>query len=219
MRTLCVAGGFPFIRGVLLSSCRHSTSAATSTDASPSSSLPTAGATDQDAKARSAAARAEVIDGILQRDKEIFTLKRQHELSLLRIEQHQNRILKDQEDRGIYYEQNCNVHTFDTISVGLYSQRNTWYHTAMVQRLRETKIGLTLLMAASTWVYLYFRYMMNPDMLYVEEPTVFIGSRALVVKEAEEKRREAEERRIFVETMGGALPYITPSQRSQPNGL
>ena len=138
------------------------------------------------------------VDAIMQRDKEIFTLKRQHELSMLRVEQHQGRILKDQEDRGIYYEQNCNVHTFDTISVGLYSQRNTMYHTLMVQRLRELKILLTLGVTGIFWAYLYWRYMLSDEMMYIAEPVVFFGSKAQVINEAKQKREEDEQRKRFM---------------------
>ncbi|KAF5219883.1 hypothetical protein ECC02_007110 [Trypanosoma cruzi] len=124
-----------------------------------------------------AAYRESLIQAILSRDKEIFELKRQHELSMLRVEQNQRRILKDQEDRGLYYEQNCNVHTFDTISVGLYTQRNTLYHTMSVERLRNVKLLLTLLVTLLTCFYLYYRYMINPNWVYVEKPLKIIGSR------------------------------------------
>ncbi|RNF24686.1 uncharacterized protein Tco025E_02366 [Trypanosoma conorhini] len=124
-----------------------------------------------------AAYRERLIQEILSRDKEIFELKRQHELSMLRVEQNQRRVLKDQEDRGMYYEQNCNVHTFDTVSVGLYTQRNTLYHTMSVERLRNVKLLLTLLVTLLTCFYLYYRYMINPDWVYVEKPLKLIGSR------------------------------------------
>lgn len=141
--------------------------------------------------------REALIFALLQRDKEIFTLKRQHELSMLRVEQHQNRILRDQEDRAVYYEQNCNVHTFDTISVGLYSQRNTLYHTLSMERLRQTKIVLMIAATATVWSYLYLRYTNNPNMIYLPEGVVF-GSRSLAVKEVKMKQQEEEERKKSV---------------------
>lgn len=116
---------------------------------------------------------------------------------MLRVEQHQNRILRDQEDRAVYYEQNCNVHTFDTISVGLYSQRNTLYHTLSMERLRQTKIVLMIAATATVWSYLYLRYTNNPNMIYLPEGVVF-GSRSLAVKEVKMKQQEEEERKKSV---------------------
>lgn len=131
--------------------------------------------------------REHLIREILSRDKEIFDLKRQHELSMLRVEQNQRRVLKDQEDRGMYYEQNCNVHTFDTISVGVYTQRNTLYHTMSVERLRNVKLFLTVLVTLLTCLYLYYRYMINPDWVYVEKPLSMLGSRIGALRELQER--------------------------------
>ncbi|ESL07912.1 hypothetical protein TRSC58_04394 [Trypanosoma rangeli SC58] len=140
--------------------------------------------------------RERLIQEILSRDKEIFELKRQHELSMLRVEQNQRRILKDQEDRGMYYEQNCNVHTFDTVSVGLYTQRNTLYHTMSVERLRNVKLLLTLLVTVLTCLYLYYRYMISPDRVYVEKPLKLIGSRVGALNDIRARRSEEEEERM-----------------------
>lgn len=145
------------------------------------------------------AAREALIDAIIQRDKEIFTLKRQHELSMLRVEQNQNRVLKDQQDRGIYYEQNCNVHTFDTISVGLYSQRSTLYHTISTHRLRMFKVAVTVFLTSLVWVYLYFKYMGNPEMMYSEKPIKLLGSKAHVIREMKAKLHEDEENKRYME--------------------
>ncbi|AIN97620.1 hypothetical protein LPMP_201260 [Leishmania panamensis] len=102
---------------------------------------------------------------------------------MLRVEQNQERVLKDQEDRGMYYEQNSNVHTFDTISVGLYSQRSTLYHTMSAERLRNVKVFLMVFSTVLTCVYLYYRYMINPDWAYVERPMNMLGSRVMAVRE------------------------------------
>lgn len=138
-------------------------------------------------------ARDLLIQGILSRDKEIFELKRQHELSMLRVEQHQRRMLKDQEDRGMYYEQNVNVHTFDTISVGLHSQRSTLYHTMSAERLRNFKMFLSVIVTIVSCAYLYYRYMINPAWEYVEEPIKVIGSRVNLVREERWRRMNDEE--------------------------
>ncbi|KPI86460.1 hypothetical protein ABL78_4491 [Leptomonas seymouri] len=135
------------------------------------------------AAAKRQAARDAIIQEIISRDKVIFELKRQHELSMLRVEQSQARVLKDQEDRGMYYEQNSNVHTFDTISVGLYSQRSTLYHTMSAERLRNVKIFLMVFTTLATCVYFYYRYIINPDWAYVEKPMRMIGSRVQAVRE------------------------------------
>ncbi|CBH10600.1 hypothetical protein, conserved [Trypanosoma brucei gambiense DAL972] len=147
---------------------------------------------DED-KDKEAQYRERLIQEILSRDKEIFELKRQHELSMLRVEQNQKRVLKDQEDRGMYYEQNCNVHTFDTVSVGLYTQRNTLYHTMSIERLRNVKLFTTLLVTVLTCFYLYYRYMINNDWVYVEKPMKLLGSRACALSEIREKMGEQQE--------------------------
>eukprot|EP00796_Vickermania_ingenoplastis_P007228 gene7229-5080_t len=140
------------------------------------------------------AIREDLIMEILGRDKEIFELKRQHELSMLRVEQHQKRILKDQEDRGMYYEQNCNVHTFDTVSVGLHSQRTTLYHTMSLERLRNVKIVLSLIVTVLVCWYIYYRYMVNPDFVYVEKPMKMLGSRVQAIREMQWERLSEEEK-------------------------
>nr|CCD15277.1 unnamed protein product [Trypanosoma congolense IL3000] len=134
--------------------------------------------------------RDRLISEILSRDKEIFELKRQHELSMLRVEQNQRRVLKDQEDRGMYYEQNCNVHTFDTVSVGLYTQRNTLYHTMSIERLRNVKLFTTVLVTVLTCFYFYYRYMINDDWVYVQKPMRLLGSRVGALAELREQMEE-----------------------------
>lgn len=135
-----------------------------------------------------------LIEEIISRDKEIFELKRQHELSMLRVEQHQRRLLKDQDDRGIYYEQNCNVHTFDTVSVGLHSQRTTLYHTMSLERLRNLKIVLTILVSIVCCWYIYYRYVINPDFEYIEKPMKMLGSRVQAIRELNWDRMNDEEK-------------------------
>lgn len=139
--------------------------------------------------------REQLIEAILSHDKEILELKRQHELSMLRVEQNQRRILKDQEDRGMYYEQNCNVHTFDTISVGLYSQRSALHHTIGLERLRNFKILLTVLSTILTCFYLYYRYIINPDFEYVEQPIKLLGSKMQAIHDLVEARKLEEEKK------------------------
>ncbi|KAG5493898.1 hypothetical protein JKF63_01730 [Porcisia hertigi] len=146
-----------------------------------------------DAAARRLEARDAIIQEILSRDRVIFELKRQHELSMLRVEQNQARVLKDQEDRGMYYEQNSNVHTFDTISVGLYSQRSTLYHTMSAERLRNVKVFLMVLSTVLSCVYLYYRYMINVDWAYVERPIKMLGSRVSAIREQRWKRLSEEQ--------------------------
>lgn len=163
--------------------------AATSGAASQESSI------DEEASAaKRLLARDAIIQEILSRDKVVFELKRQHELSMLRVEQSQSRVLKDQEDRGMYYEQNSNVHTFDTISVGLYSQRSTLYHTMSAERLRNMKIFLMVFTTLVTCVYFYYRYIINPDWEYVERPMKMIGSRVQAVREQRWKMMSSEEK-------------------------
>ncbi|ORC93538.1 uncharacterized protein TM35_000014150 [Trypanosoma theileri] len=141
--------------------------------------------------------RERLIREILSRDKEIFEMKRQHELSMMRVEENQRRTLKDQEDRGMYYEQNCNVHTFDTVSVGLYTQRNTLYHTMGVERLRNVKLFVTLLVTLATCFYLYYRYMINPEWVYVEKPLKILGSRVGALRELREQIAAEEEKQLL----------------------
>lgn len=151
------------------------------------------------------AAREALIADILSRDKEVFELKRQHELSMLRVEQHQRRILKDQEDRGMYYEQNCNVHTFDTISTGLHSQRSTMHHTTALERLRNAKIFVAVMMTLAICAYLYYRYIVNPEWAYVEEPLRLMGSRVLTLQEARMKLMTEEEKEGAVRKDSGGF--------------
>lgn len=146
---------------------------------------------------------------IISRDKELFELKRQHELNMLRVEQHQKHILKGQEDRGMYNEQNCNVNTFGTISVGLYSQRSTLYHTMSVERLRNFKILLMVLAAIMSCVYLYYRYMIHPDWEYGEKPLKMLGSRVGTVREMRWSRMTEEEKLEVLQKQQEA--YRTPS--------
>ncbi|KAL7696271.1 hypothetical protein N2W54_007002 [Lotmaria passim] len=182
----------------ILQSCRHASSVSEAADKQAKESSSAADGTASggggaashkpslDAEAMEAkrqAARDAIIQEIISRDKVIFELKRQHELSMLRVEQNQARVLKDQEDRGMYYEQNSNVHTFDTISVGLYSQRSTLYHTMSAERLRNLKIFLMVFTTFATCAYFYYRYIINPDWEYVERPMKMIGSRVQAVRE------------------------------------
>lgn len=149
----------------------------------PPSTPQSASATPSSSPSSDTSVRDQVIDEILSFDKEIFELKRQHELSMLRVEQHQKRILKDQEDRGMYYEQNCNVHTFDTVSVGLHSQRTTLFHTMSLERLRNFKIMLSFVATFGCCAYIYYRYMINPEFTYMEKPLNVLGSRVQAIRE------------------------------------
>jgi hypothetical protein len=134
------------------------------------------GGSDSGARKRTEAeVKEDMIKALISKDKEVFELKRLHELSMLRVEQLQNRILKDQQDRGIYYEQNSNVHTFDTISVGQYTQRNTLHHMIGLEKLRNFKIYCAISASIYTCLFLYYRYIINPDMAYVEVPIAVMG--------------------------------------------
>lgn len=166
--------------------------AASPGQASPSNESVSSGAPKNE-KERLAAREALILQ-ILSRDKEIFELKRQHELSMLRVEQNQRRILKDQEDRGMYYEQNCNVSTFETVSVGLHTQRSTVFHTINAERLRNVKVFLGLLVTIASCGYLYYRYMINPNFTYVERPVKVIGSQLGALQELQWQRLSDEER-------------------------
>lgn len=207
-RSFCITGHL-----VQRRACAAAATAAEnlSNSASTSSSSNHTSADEGSSTNKVAKARSDLIDAIMQRDKEIFTLKRQHELSMLRVEHHQNRILKDQTDRGIYYEQNCNVHTFDTISVGMYSQRNTMYYANAAQRLREVKIGLTLFVTFIVWCYMYRYYMWSDEMMYVSEPAVLWGSQAVLVKQEKMKVQEELEHKEFVQKYMGSGGGTTPA--------
>eukprot|EP00744_Colponema_vietnamica_P019168 GILI01027112.1.p1 GENE.GILI01027112.1~~GILI01027112.1.p1 ORF type:complete len:242 (-),score=49.96 GILI01027112.1:93-818(-) len=135
--------------------------------------------------------KEEFIEELIKRDKELFELKRQHELSMLRVQQHQNRIMHDQHDRGIYYEQTVNVHTFETVTVGQYTQRNTMHHVIGLQKLRNFKIQVAIATTFYIWAFIVYRYIVNPDMQYVEAGIKKLGDNSSLraaYKEEERKR-------------------------------
>lgn len=136
--------------------------------------------------------KEDFIAELIKRDKELFELKRQHELSMLRVEQHQNRILQDQHDRGIYYEQSVNVHTFETITVGQYTQRNTLHHVTGLQKLRNLKIQVAILATVYVWAFLTYRYIVNPDMQYVAIGMKKIGDSSSLRTAHREEQKEKE---------------------------
>lgn len=80
--------------------------------------------------------KAKLIQLMISKDKELFNLKRQHELSLLRIEQLQKRAINEDADKLINAEHFMNVKTFEDVSLSHYSRRNTFYHLLGIARLR-----------------------------------------------------------------------------------
>ncbi|EPY35635.1 hypothetical protein STCU_01039 [Strigomonas culicis] len=92
----------------------------------------------------------------------------------------------------MYYEQNMNVVTFDTVSVGLYSQRSTLYHTISIERLRNVKLMMILVVTTLICVYLYYRYMINPDFAYVRTPMVKLGSKVEAYKELQYEKLQSD---------------------------
>ncbi len=121
-----------------------------------------------------AALKEKVVQFLLSRDKELFNLKRQHELALLRIEQGQDRILKEEQDIDCYREHAINCNTFEEVSVAHYTKRGTWYQLTNVADLRKFKVALWLFITAIVWAFLYNKYVLNPEKEYIaNNPTLF----------------------------------------------
>ena len=187
----CVALAHPVRLCSTTSGANSGTSTSNGDASSSSPNTPTLSQKQQQARTE-AQIKEDIIKALISKDKEIFELKRLHELSMLRVEQLQNRILKDQEDRGIYYEQNSNVHTFDTISVGQYTQRNTLHHMMGLEKLRNFKIYCAISASIYTCLFLYYRYIINPDMAYVEVPIAVIGDTRKMLNNYYAQLREKE---------------------------
>ncbi|CAD2215743.1 hypothetical protein AGDE_01294 [Angomonas deanei] len=111
----------------------------------------------------------------------------------------------------MYYEQNVNVATFDTVSVGLYSQRSTLYHTLETERLRNFKLFLMIFCSILTCCYLYYRYMINPDFEYVSEPIKKIGSKLEAYKEVKWRTLTEEEQKKQLQREAQRYDNVTSS--------
>ena len=132
--------------------------------------------------------KEKVIQYLISRDKELFDLKRQHELALLRIEQGQNRALKFEQEKDSYTEQSVNVTTFEELSVSHYTRRNSFYLIAGVAQLRQIKTWLTVGCTLLLWVYFYYKYIVNPEKQYVKTRTTLYGSQYSLYKRLREEK-------------------------------
>ncbi len=136
-----------------------------------------------------ASLKEKVVQFLMSRDKELFNLKRQHELALLRIEQGQDRLLKEEQSIDVYREHALNVNTFEEVSVSHYTRRGTCYQMLNVADLRKLKVLAWVLVTAFAWVYLYTKYIINPEKEYIAKNVTLYGSNYQAMKQ----RREAVE--------------------------
>jgi hypothetical protein len=142
------------------------------------------------------ALKEKVVQYLLSRDKELFNLKRQHELALLRIEQAQDRRLKDEKTMDVFQEHGANVNTFEEVSISHYTRRGSFFHIAGAANIRIFKTALWLGSTAMIWIYLYFKYIVDPDKEYVAQNMSLLGSNYHVMKKLAEDRELAAEIRV-----------------------
>jgi hypothetical protein len=111
--------------------------------------------------------REQLIFHILTYDKEIFELKRCHELSMERVRQSQNRELKKMGDGAMFAEQDMSAITALVVGSNDYFIRQTYHHTVQWRRLRHTKVAIVVSFYVLAWVFLYVHFIVNPEFVYV----------------------------------------------------
>jgi hypothetical protein len=141
--------------------------------------------------------KEKVVQYLLSRDKELFNLKRQHELALLRIEQGQERILKQEQSLDMYREHGTNCNTFEEVSLSHYHRRGSFYMIMNHAEMRVFKAFLWAFFTVILWVFLYYKYIVNPEKEYIAKSTSLYGSNYQSIKRMrEDKELEAQIRRV-----------------------
>jgi len=157
----------------------------------------TVSGTTTDSKEDAAVKKETLIAFILGQDREIFQLKRQHELSLRRIEQNQARLMRSFDEKQMYKEQTIATHVLEVTTTQKHNQRYKYFHVEREKRLRYAKMALTTAGFAIFWVALYHLYAGGDDKLYVRDPRdVIYGGQLSQYKQlmAEREAKRDEER-------------------------
>lgn len=116
--------------------------------------------------AEAEAYKEHLIAELLARDKEVYNLKRINELGFMRVENEQRRTIKLQEDKGLYYEQNSNFETFNTITNTSHQRRIVFNHVFDRRQWRRGRSMVIVNFTAWLWLYLFWRYQLNPEFEY-----------------------------------------------------
>lgn len=108
-----------------------------------------------------------LVKELLSRDKEVYNLKRINELGFMRVEREQHRTIKNQEDRGLYYEQNANFETFNTVTNTSHQRRIVFNHAWDRRQWRRARSVIAVNFAVWMWMYLYWAYQLNTELEYM----------------------------------------------------
>ena len=130
---------------------------------------------DPDNRTPEAVKRA-LVRTLMAKDKEVFDLKRLHELSLTRVEQHHERLLKNHEEKAIYTEDMVNKQALETVEVTEHEFAAVKKHRDMSTNMKYLIAFLNVAVTILCMRWLYFWYASDPRRHYTPTWTRIHGS-------------------------------------------
>lgn len=106
---------------------------------------------------------------VIKRDKEVYELKRIHELSMMRMEAEHRSILRGRYEEHVYKGEQQHKETFENLSTTQHQKLIVVNQIMAMSKLIWTKMWVALAGTILFWLYLYWRYVLDPDMIYSEE--------------------------------------------------
>jgi hypothetical protein len=113
------------------------------------------------------AVKRALIEALMMKDREVFDLKRLHALSLHRVELHHERSIKSHEEKAVYFEDNVNKQTLETVEVTEHEFDNVKKHRDMASNMRYLIIFMNIAVTVFTMRWLWFWYADDPRRMYV----------------------------------------------------
>ena len=104
------------------------------------------------------AIRRALINALMQKDREVLDLKRTHELSLQRVENTHERLIKAHEEKAVYYEDNVNKEVLTTLEVTEHEFEGVERHRDMAQNVRYLVMAVNILTTIYCMRWMWFYY-------------------------------------------------------------
>ena len=117
------------------------------------------------------AAKMQLVSSLLNKDDELFELKRINMLSLERVGEHQRRTMQNSEEKGIYTEEAINRQVLDAFTNTEYNKKKVRGHALQARKMRYVFIVVKFLCTLSLWWLIHWWYTSDPNLMWVDKPS------------------------------------------------
>ncbi len=122
------------------------------------------------------AIKRSLVLALMEKDRQVLELKRIHELSLQRVENHHKRAIQQHEEKAVYFEDNINKLTLETVEVTEHEFRGVKRHRDMAANVRWLVCAGNIVGTVFCLRWMWKYYAEDPRRVYVKVWTRIYGS-------------------------------------------